>query len=65
MSLYWKQTPTSVDFIDKATLRDYISYARKHFQPAISDEAMELLVDGSFPFLLFFFCIDLTDPIPS
>ena len=51
VSLYWKTRPSTVDFIDKATLRDYIAYARKNFQPVITDEAMELLVDGFSHFL--------------
>lgn len=35
-----------LDFIDLGTLMAYVSYARKHIHPQLSDEAAEELTQG-------------------
>jgi DNA replication licensing factor MCM4 len=44
VSLYWKEPPAQPDVLPVETMTRYISYARKHCHPLLSDEAAEALV---------------------
>eukprot|EP00002_Diphylleia_rotans_P018917 TRINITY_DN3657_c0_g2_i2.p1 TRINITY_DN3657_c0_g2~~TRINITY_DN3657_c0_g2_i2.p1 ORF type:complete len:875 (-),score=175.55 TRINITY_DN3657_c0_g2_i2:279-2903(-) len=47
VSLYFKEHQPLVDEeIDTDTLASYVSYARKKIQPEISDESVQMLIDG-------------------
>lgn len=48
--LFWQnretQQPEGDDTIDRETLAHYISFARKHIHPAITEEASRALING-------------------
>jgi DNA replication licensing factor MCM4 len=46
VSLYYEDPETRATEINTSTLTDYISYARKHIQPVITDESADDLVQG-------------------